>query len=114
MYETALRESHTVKSLMPIYLKGLRFKVESAFLPLSTTMKGIKVHLDCMQTVMHARGALIPLKEQRQEQGRPQNSVMRSHKTRPIVKNYAEISAKVRTSEASGRRACQLGEIFEA
>ncbi|MCL4420961.1 MAG: hypothetical protein M1477_04665 [Candidatus Thermoplasmatota archaeon] len=62
---------------------------------------------DCMQTVMHASGTLIPTEAKLSGLERRQNSVIGSRKTIRTVKGEDESEAKVRTSEALARRVCQ-------
>ena len=87
--------------------KGLRHEVGNVPVPQSVQRNGPMAYSDCMQTGMHARGALIPLKRQRSGLERPQNSVMGSCKTVWTVRDEDEISAKVRTPDASARGVCQ-------
>jgi hypothetical protein len=57
----------------------------------------VRTHPDCMQTGMHANGALIPTEAQLSGLERRQNSVIGSRKTVMTVRDEGENGAKVRT-----------------
>ncbi len=87
--------------------KGLRHEVGNVSVPQSGKRNGPQAYPDCMQTGMHARGALIPPERQRPGLERPQDSVMGSRKTVRTVRDEGESGAKVRTPDASARGVCQ-------
>jgi hypothetical protein len=96
--------------------KGLRHEVWNIPVPQSMQRNGSATYPDCMQTGMHAKGALIPLKTQLPGLERRQNSVMSSRKTVWTVRDEDESGAKVRTSYHLRWRVCQgakLGGLVE-
>ncbi len=93
--------------------KGLRHEVGNVSVPQSGKRNGPQAYPDCMQTGMHARGALIPPERQRPGLERPQDSVMGSRKTVRTVRDEGESGAKVRTPDASARGVCQTTVQFK-
>ena len=87
--------------------EGLRHEVGNVSVPQSWQRNGQKAYLDCMQTGMHANGALIPTEAQLSGLGRRQNSVIGSCKTAPTVRSEGENGAKVRTPHALAVGVCQ-------
>ncbi len=62
---------------------------------------------DCMQTGMHARGALIPPEGQRSGLELLQDSVIGSRKTVRTVRDEDESGAKARTPRSLAVGVCQ-------
>ena len=77
--------------------EGLQHEVGNISVPQSWQRNGQKVYPDCMQTVMHACGSVIPTEAQLSGLERRQNSVIGSRKTVMIVRDEGENGAKVRT-----------------
>ena len=77
--------------------EGLQHEVGNISVPQSWQRNGQKAYLDCMQTGMHANGALILTEAQLSGLERRQNSVIGSRKTVMIVRDEGENGAKVRT-----------------
>ena len=73
-----------------IDLEGLQHEVGNVSVPQSQQRNGQKAYLDCMQTGMHANGALIPTEAQLSGLERRQNSVMSSSKTVRTVRDEDE------------------------
>ena len=70
--------------------EGLRHEVGNVSVPQSWQRNGQKAYLDCMQTGMHANGALIPTEAQLSGLERRQNPVMGSRKTVRTVRDEDE------------------------
>ena len=70
--------------------EGLQHEVGNISVPQSWQRNGQKVYPDCMQTGMHASGALIPTEAQPSGLERRQNSVIGSSKTVRTVRDEDE------------------------